>query len=550
MGTTTCKDDSLTDHTHISESPSPESPTLTFSIDYEQNQPQSVWSCSPLSDLCFGPSAYPILSHLKSSLAHCVTITLAKKPGSLPIPVPPVFKDVWDSNHVRMPCSSQCLYPVGSHGSSKLEKKWHLITQALKKPMISSFDLEEAILSYNSRFASKWQFRALHCYFTEYVDVNESKTFFQNVLPKMVDLALSLPQVVTHAIPLLHKQQSYSVTLSQQQIACLLANAFFCTFPRRNTTGPHSEYSNYPTINFNTLFCAAPIDNRKMNKLHCLLHYFRRVVSAMPTGTLTFTRQVCSQPPDWVQCHHLFSKLHVTSQGTIEDDGSGMLQVDFANMYIGGGVLGQGCVQEEIRFLICPELIVSRLFTEELDANESLLMIGAEQYSQYKGYAATFKWDGDHIDDTLCDDWQRKQVHIVAIDALVFRGKGIQYHPSNMSRELNKAYCGFMGEGTSTPCGQLMAVATGNWGCGAFGGEPHLKALLQWMAASVAKRDVVYFTFDKQELQEELNTLHNLILSNKVTVSQMWTMLNQYHLDIVKAKKRTTLLQYITAKLT
>ena len=107
-----------------------------------------------------------------------------------------------------------------------------------------------------------------------------------------------------------------------------------------------------------------------------------------------------------------------------------------------------------------------------------------------------------------------------------------------------------MGDGTSTPCGQLMAVATGNWGCGAFGGEPHLKALLQWMAASVAKRDVVYFTFDKQELQEELNTIHNLVLSNKVTVSQMWSMLNQYHTNIVKAKKRTTLLQYITAKLT
>ena len=230
MGTTTCKDDSLTDHSHISESPSPESPMLTLSIDYEQNQPQPAWSCSPLSDLCFGPSAYPILSPLKSSLTHCVTITLAKKPSSLPIPVPPTFKDVWDSNHVRMPCSSQCLYPVGSHGSSKLEKKWHLITQALKKPMVSSFDLEEAILSYNSRFASKWQFRALHCYFTEYVDVNESKTFFQNVLPKMVDLALSLPQVLTHAIPLLHKQQPYSLTLSQQQIACLLANAFFLHF--------------------------------------------------------------------------------------------------------------------------------------------------------------------------------------------------------------------------------------------------------------------------------------------------------------------------------
>ena len=59
-------------------------------------------------------------------------------------------------------------------------------------------------------------------------------------------------------------------------------------------------------------------------------------------------------------------------------------QVDFANRYLGGGVLGEGCVQEEIRFLVCPELILSRLFTEELDDNESLIMTGAQQFSKYR----------------------------------------------------------------------------------------------------------------------------------------------------------------------
>ena len=46
--------------------------------------------------------------------------------------------------------------------------------------------------------------------------------------------------------------------------------------------------------------------------------------------------------------------------------------------------MGEGCVQEEIRFLICPELIVSRLFTEELDDNECLVISGAEQFSKYR----------------------------------------------------------------------------------------------------------------------------------------------------------------------
>ena len=67
-----------------------------------------------------------------------------------------------------------------------------------------------------------------------------------------------------------------------------------------------------------------------------------------------------------------------------------MLQVDFANKYIGGGVLGHGCLQEEIRFLICPELIVARLFTEVLDSNEVLQVTGAQTYSTYMSVVTYF----------------------------------------------------------------------------------------------------------------------------------------------------------------
>jgi len=29
-----------------------------------------------------------------------------------------------------------------------------------------------------------------------------------------------------------------------------------------------------------------------------------------------------------------------------------------------------------------------------------------------------------------------------------------------------------------------IGVATGNWGCGAFGGNPEIKSMIQWLAAS------------------------------------------------------------------
>lgn len=29
-----------------------------------------------------------------------------------------------------------------------------------------------------------------------------------------------------------------------------------------------------------------------------------------------------------------------------------------------------------------------------------------------------------------------------------------------------------------------FGIVTGNWGCGAFGGDPELKTIIQWLAAS------------------------------------------------------------------
>ena len=66
--------------------------------------------------------------------------------------------------------------------------------------------------------------------------------------------------------------------LSHQQVACLLANAFLCTFPRQNARGATSEYSNYPSINFNTLFRGSAKDLEGVSpvKLTRLFHYFTR----------------------------------------------------------------------------------------------------------------------------------------------------------------------------------------------------------------------------------------------------------------------------------
>lgn len=125
-------------------------------------------------------------------------------------------------------------------------------------------------------------------------------------MPKMVQLALQLPSLVTGPIHLLKRHENRSLSLSQLQIASLLANAFFCTFPRRNSTGSQSEYGFYPQINFNryfhlknelfflnvsiifiilhfSLFGAWRYKKNHtgslMEKYKCLFNYFKRVTS-------------------------------------------------------------------------------------------------------------------------------------------------------------------------------------------------------------------------------------------------------------------------------
>lgn len=226
---------------------------------------------------------------------------------------------------------------------------------------------------------------------------------------------------------------------------------------------------------------------------------------------------------DWENSAHTLTDICVKSGGRIEDCADGLLHVDFANKFLGGGALTEGCVQEEIRFMICPEMILSRLFTEELANNECLIMTGAERFSNYEGYGREFRWLSDHRDNSPFDSWRRHINSIVAIDAKVFGNFAAQLTERNLRRELNKAYCGFFTDNTDNP----SAVATGNWGCGAFGGDPYLKALLQLMAAAIAGRPVCYFTFDDVNLCRMIFELHDAVRHAGYTVGKLWSFIRQ-----------------------
>lgn len=72
-------------------------------------------------------------------------------------------------------------------------------------------------------------------------------------------------------------------------------------------------------------------------------------------------------------------------------------------------------------------------------------------------------------------------------------------------------------------------LATGNWGCGVFGGDVQLKFVIQWLAASRGGRtEMHYFPFDKTELIKILPQLSERAKRANWTVSQLWGLLKDY----------------------
>ena len=144
-----------------------------------------------------------------------------------------------------------------------------------------------------------------------------------------------------------------------------------------------------------------------------------------------------------------------------------------AGCSLGGGVLYTGCVQEEIRFCLSPECVVSMILCEMMADNESIILIGPNMYSQYKGYGGTLEFGSNLPNEGLeLDEFGRTSTAIVAIDAIDFCNNDgsvlispkRQWDESAMARESMKAFVGFSFEQRHLGSKfQYDSIATGNW---------------------------------------------------------------------------------------
>ena len=177
----------------------------------------------------------------KNNIRILFKLNKENKPDPVPFPAYQVSRDFWDNYHVKMPYSDKNMADIRHTFYSKYTTVWPNLCKSLQKSIDSFERFDHILKKYNKNYETI-QFDVIEKYL---------KTSKNNILilNKIAKLALCLPQVVTQSVPLLKQNTEQTIYLSQKQIACLLANAFFCTFLRRSFN--NNEYKNYPTINFN-----------------------------------------------------------------------------------------------------------------------------------------------------------------------------------------------------------------------------------------------------------------------------------------------------------
>jgi poly(ADP-ribose) glycohydrolase len=149
----------------------------------------------------------------------------------------------------------------------------------------------------------------------------------------------------------LYKGRSEEVSLSRQQVCCLLALCFLNGFP----LPPTRTYQHFTLALFHSFALYAS----QRGKLLCILHYLDRVYQAEISGNNEFLSMCISvsrhhlkeEDPalSWGRCESHLTLFDSPTDGGLIEGAHGCLQVDFANAYIGGGVLNMGNVQVNMR---------------------------------------------------------------------------------------------------------------------------------------------------------------------------------------------------------
>mmetsp|Transcript_6610 Transcript_6610/g.9264 ORF Transcript_6610/g.9264 Transcript_6610/m.9264 type:complete len:447 (-) Transcript_6610:112-1452(-) len=256
-------------------------------------------------------------------------------------------------------------------------------------------------------------------------------------------------------------------------------------------------------------------------RLACLLTYLKEPPPMVDSQFLTISRRrTLDDVSDLISSNQKLCS--VTLKENKIEDSTASHHVDFANARLHIGRIIPSATQEEILFSIKPELFAAMLLEshEPMRDNEAIIISGARCFSTYSGYLNSFRFTGP------VTKIESRPPSIIAIDAVVVSSYNEQFAKSSLERDLLKAYLGFR---------DADSVSTGGWGTGAFGGDPILKFLQQWVAASLANvNNLDYSCYANPSLFKRLTKIHAAL--QHLYVHELWQLILDFSLSSSMSK--------------
>ncbi|CAD8107239.1 unnamed protein product [Paramecium sonneborni] len=343
---------------------------------------------------------------------------------------------------------------------------------------------------------------------------NDQYELFQNTLPKMAQYSLELVENSPKKQLLISKG---TIQFTRKEIYQFLSLAFFGLL-----IAQHDQFPDPCNLTY--------ILQDSIEKAKCYLHYFINAREEQENELVTlerisfnknyhidhfFPNQKTNSILDlelWSNCNKSLKNIEFCDQYIEEQENSFL--VDFANKYVGGGVLDYGCVQEEILFTIMPENIIAVLFCKVLEDDEVVLIKNSIRYSDYKGYGYSFQF--------VKREPKNLNQNILVLDAQDYSYDSLkQYQPNEILREINKSFIGFSLSQQLSNEEFLLPISTGKWGCGVFEGDCELKIIIQLIAfsASIANEDqqrkMIFSTFKDKKTNQYQKVLDDIIKKYK-----------------------------------
>jgi poly(ADP-ribose) glycohydrolase len=229
--------------------------------------------------------------------------------------------------------------------SIKYNERWKNVKDEFSKKITNIKELQESLkIIHETDYFSKGSLY-------QHLEENEefSKEFFELILPTLQKNVLNMNNLFPKdKLPKLliynEEEEEQILTLTRIQISCLMSASFFGLLKaQKYEKNQFHGKIHIGNIIFNNFFGGK-------GKFFCLLNYFKRISKKEPKGNISFHRKRVKDI-NFENGDKKFTKLDVNSKNIIEDFDY-HLKVDFANKYIGGGVLGGGDLQEEISKII------------------------------------------------------------------------------------------------------------------------------------------------------------------------------------------------------